>query len=83
MKEPDIVYWNYRVVKDKDGFSFREVFYNSKNETLGWSNEPCHAYGEDEEDFSEELKLMAEALERPFLATKRGKLVEYKRPKVA
>lgn len=73
----DITFCDYRIVKDKNGFSFREVFYNKKGKPHSWTAEPCSPYGETEEEFSQDLAYMAEALKLPFLEEKGDKLVVY------
>ena len=49
------MHWNYRLCRDVDAdeeyFSIREVFYNEKNEIIGWTAEPVSILGDTAENF--------------------------------
>lgn len=72
--------WNYRVVKDKDGFSIREVFYNKEGKIITWTVEACWPYGETLEELKLDVKHLQQALKRGILTEKRNKLVPYEHP---
>jgi hypothetical protein len=39
--------WNYRIVKDKNGFSFREVFYNKKGEICAMTEDEIAPFSDE------------------------------------
>ncbi len=56
--------WNYRIFKDKNGFSIREVFYE-EGEVALYSSEESAPFGETRDELHDELTNM----EGAFLQT--------------
>lgn len=64
-------WWNYRVIRETDDelqewFTLREVYYSPDGEIMYWS-EPIPPGGDSVEDLSEDLQLMATALNSDVL----------------
>ena len=69
--------WNYRVIKTtKFGVSYGiyEVYY-TKGKPTSWSAEPIYPIGETFMDLIEDFNYMKEALLKPILELKNGKLI--------
>lgn len=59
------MHWNNRIVKDKHGYhTLREVFYNEKNEIMGFTVEPMYPRGDDLEEFLKSLQQIVRDVER-------------------
>lgn len=79
-------HWNYRIIKeliDDDTkwnkvyyYSIREVYYDKDGKPEIWSAEPrkVDAY-HTEEDFRENFKYMAQAMERPVIEVKDNEII--------
>lgn len=72
--------WNYRVIKDRDGFSIREVFYNKEGKIITWTIGGSWPYGETLEELKLDMKHLQQAFKRGILIEKRNKLVPYEHP---
>lgn len=64
-------YWNYKIFRELDDdyeeyFTIREVHYSPDGEIMYWS-EPIPPGGDSVEDLSEDLQLMATALNSDVL----------------
>lgn len=62
-------HWNYRVIKDEDGFSIREVYYKDEAPEA-WSARPMYPCGETSEELNADLDRMREAFNKPILVEK-------------
>jgi hypothetical protein len=60
-------YWNYRVIESEDVFRIHEVYYNSKGEITGFSENPITPLGDTLEELKGDLKYYLQALDRPVL----------------
>lgn len=55
-------YWNYRIVKDKNGWlSLREVFYRDNGKIDGYTADPMTLSAENEQEFVYQNYLMQKA----------------------
>jgi hypothetical protein len=66
------MYWNHRIIKhtNKDGYSYfgiHEVFYNSKDEIYGYSNEPIDISESTLDELRETLQMMMSCLNKEIL----------------
>lgn len=69
--------WNYRIIKEGDDYSVREVFY-SKGKAHSCTAEACPLYGIDMEDLVYNLWQQQKAFNKPILELKGNKLRELK-----
>ena len=69
--------WNYRVVKENDCYSIREVYYE-KGKPTSWTKDGIPVYGEDYKDLVYDFFLMEKAFRKPVLVVKKNKLVKEK-----
>lgn len=70
--------WNYRVFKEpEDGsLTIHEVYYNDDGSMNGWTATPVNPVGDTPDELMSTLVLMREALARPVLEVRDGKLCE-------
>jgi hypothetical protein len=60
--------WNYRICKDKDGYTIREVYYNNGTDEIGsWTADPVEPFGETKEELIENLAMMMAAVIHPVI----------------
>ena len=60
--------WQYRGMIDREGtHSVRQVFYDEANTLISFSVDPLPAIGLSEEELINDLTMMIEALQQPFL----------------
>lgn len=59
--------WNYRVVKDKDGYWIREVYYDNSGVPRSCTENPSAPYGEDEHELVRDIALMIRGTRLPVL----------------
>ena len=64
------MHWNHRVIRDKNGYSIRETYYQGKK--VGWTEDPNEVTGETLEDLKHYYKQMAEAFERDIIEDHEG-----------
>lgn len=67
--------WNYRIIRDKDYYSIREVYYE-KGKPTSWTKDGVTVHGEDYKDLVYGFFLMEKAFRKPVLVIKKNKLVE-------
>jgi hypothetical protein len=63
----DIKGWNFRVVQHARHFDIREVYYDSNEEPVGWSEEAHAPVGNTPDDLKLELELMLKAFDYPVI----------------
>lgn len=54
--------WDYRVTKDKNGFTIREVYYE-KGEIFGWLQDAPYPWGKTREELEKDFNFMKKAFE--------------------
>ncbi|MBI5103130.1 MAG: hypothetical protein HZB33_15045 [Nitrospirae bacterium] len=67
MTERPSSYWNYRVIENEEVFRIHEVYYNSKGEITGFSENPITPLGETLDELRGDLEYYIQALGRPVL----------------
>ena len=71
-------YWNYRIVKENDSYSIREVYYNSNDKPTSWTKDADFLWTENVEDLNSILEMMIKGTKKPILEVKtKGKDKEY------
>jgi hypothetical protein len=70
--------WNYRVVKEEDGFySICEVYYNKDGKIDGWISAPTFIFeGSSVKELQENLDRVRKAFDKPILKQVGIQLVE-------
>lgn len=59
--------WNYRIFKEDDVYTIREVHYNSKGQHEMYSTRAVYALGETVAELEADLELMRKAFDKPYL----------------
>jgi len=67
---PKIKYWNYRIVKDTDSFSIREVYYNMKDKPISWTRDADFLWTDEPTQIKQILTDMLACTEKPILEIK-------------
>jgi hypothetical protein len=65
-KFPNITHWDYRVVKNRHGYSVRECFYDGER-LHSWTDEECTPYGESADEFLGDVDHIFDAYYRPVV----------------
>ena len=74
--EEEISYWNYRLIRGEDGLlTVGEVYYNSKNESVGWILEAAVPESDSVEEIISELKKMLDATQKPVFQPPKGEII--------
>jgi len=71
-------YWNYRVMRRKEGkdyyvYGIYEVYYDNKDRPELWSNDPLPPTGDSLKELKDDFKFYKQALDKPVLDYKTGK----------
>lgn len=83
--------WNYRVVIEREpdlvnkgeyveSFSFRDVYYDKSGKATSWGSDPQHPVGETLEFLLDDISMMAEALQKPFIIIQDDKIIDERHP---
>ena len=74
--EEDIARWDYRLIRGEDGLlTIGEVYYNSKEEPIGWMLEAAVPESTNVEEIISELKKMLDATQKPLFQPPKGEIV--------
>lgn len=68
--------WNYRVVKEEEVYTIREVFYHEDKRPHSWTVDACYPAGDDLDELIGDIQHMQEAFERPILHVNGDELIE-------
>lgn len=68
--------WNYRVVKDEQGFHVTDVFYDKDGWPRSWGERHNILEGETFDELSFQIEAVQKAWAEPVLYVKGNKLVE-------
>lgn len=76
--------WNYRIVKTREGpagqeqdiYTIREVYYDEDGEIKGWTENPCHPFGETWMECADDHAIMGRAIGMPIVDVTGDKPVE-------
>ena len=76
LDEEDISYWNYRLIRGEDGLlTVGEVYYNSKEEPVGWILEAAIPESDSVEEIINGLKKMLDAAQKPIFQPPKGEII--------
>ena len=66
-KEINKVSWNYRVVKENDYYTIKEVYYDKDGNVDGWTEMDVSPGGETFEEFLDSFELYRKCVYKPVL----------------
>lgn len=73
----NLSYWNYRIVKTRDGrYEMREIYYDQDHQPTSWID-ATPVDGDDLEDIRGDMASRMEALKRPVLVETDEGLIPY------
>jgi hypothetical protein len=67
--------FDYRIIKSKGLYTIKEVYYSSKGKPMWWSVEPDSPQGETLKELKEDFECYKEALNKPVLVERKGRLI--------